>query len=235
MSSMASRPTARPMLLHPVRDASTGASTVVLPSLRAALAHALPHLIEGVAGPFAIFYLVLLIAGFKGALYAAVGWSFVAIVRRLVTRQPVPGTLWLSFGLLGVRTVIALLTKSAFIYFLQPTLGTVLVGVVFLVSAGARRPFIQRLAQDFMPFSRELLARHGIRRFFTQISLLWAAVLLTNAAVVLALLVTTSLRAFVLERTAVSWTLSLLAVGASFYAFRRALRRENIHLRFSLR
>lgn len=228
-------PPARPVLLHPVRDERTGTSTVVLPSLRAAARHALPHLIEGVAGPFAVFYLVLLATGFTGALYAALGWASVTIVRRLVTRKPVPGTLWLSFGLLGVRTVIALLTKSVLLYYLQPTLGTCLIGLVFLVSAGARRPFIQRLAQDFCPFSRELLERHGIKRFFTQISLLWAAVMITNAGVVMALLVTTSLKAFVLERTAISWTLSILAIGASVYAFARALRRENIHLRLSLR
>lgn len=231
---MAPRSPARPVL-RPLVDKTTGASTVVLPPLRAALSHALPHLIEGVAGPFAVFYLVLLLTGFTGALYAALGWAAVTIARRLVARSAVPGTLWLSFGLLGARTVVALLTKSVLLYYLQPTLGTILVGIVFLLSAGSRRPFIQRLAQDFFPFSRELLERHGIKRFFTQISLLWAAVMLTNAGVVMALLVTTSLKAFVLERTAVTWTLSLLAIAASVYAFARALRRENIHLRFSFR
>lgn len=232
---MAPHPPARLVELHPAVDATTGASTVHLPSLRAALRHALPHLIEGVAGPFAVFYLVLLVAGFKGALYAALGWSMVTIVRRLAQRQPVPGVLWLSFGLLAVRTGIALATHSVLLYYLQPTLGTVLVGVLFLVSARAGRPFIQRLAQDFCPLSPQLLERHGIRRFFTQISVLWAAALLANAAVVVVLLVTTSLQAFVLERTAVTWGLSAVAIVASVYVFVRAMRRENIHVRFGFR
>lgn len=232
---MAPPPPARPVELHPIEDAATGTSTVHLPSLRAALRHALPHVIEGVAGPFAVFYLVLLLAGFKGALYAALGWSLVTIVRRLLQRQPVPGVLWLSFGLLAVRTAIALATHSVMIYFLQPTLGTVFVGILFLASAGARRPFIQRLAQDFCPLSPQLLERHGIRRFFTQISLLWAAALLANAAVVVVLLVTTSVHVFVLERTAVTWSLFALTIGVSVVAFLRAMHRENIRVRFALR
>jgi hypothetical protein len=94
-----------------------------------------------------------------------------------------------------------------------------------------RRPFIERLALDFCPFSPELLARSGIRRFFVRLSLLWATVMIANAGVTLALLLTTSLRAFVLERTLVSWTLSAVAVLVSTYTFARALRAEGMRLR----
>jgi hypothetical protein len=218
-------------LLHAVDDPVTGVSTVVLPPVRHALAHALPALVEGVVGPAAVFYSVLVLSGFSGACYAALAWSLLALGRRLVTRQAVPGMLWLSAGLLIGRTVVAVLTGNPILYFLQPTLSTSIVGLAFLISAWMRRPFIERLALDFYPFSPELLARSGIRRFFVQLSLLWAMVMIINAGVVLGLLLTTSLRAFVLERTLVSWSLSGIAVLLSTYAFARALRAEGMRLR----
>jgi hypothetical protein len=221
----------RPSLLHPVADPRTGKSVVVIPSMRSALSHALPALIEGVIGPAAVFYAALVLGGFDGACYAGLGWSVCAVLRRLLFRQRVPGTLWLSIGLLSIRTVIAVLTGSPMLYFLQPTLGTCLVGLAFLASAGMRRPFIERLAHDFCPFSPELLARRGMRRFFVHLSLLWATVMLVNAGIVFGLLLTSSLRAFVVERTVVTWALSGLAIGLSAYVFARALRREGLHLR----
>jgi intracellular septation protein A len=205
-----------------------------VPSARSIVKHVVPSLLEGVLGPAVVFYLALVVAGFDGALYSALGFSIAALARRLATRQRVPATLLLGVLILAGRTVVAVITGSALLYFMQPTLGTFLVGLAFLVSAGARRPFIQRLAHDFCPFSQEMLARWRMRRFFTHISLLWAAVMLANAGTVLGLLLTSSLRSFVLERTAVSWSLSAVAVVASVYLFRRVLRHEGIRVRFGV-
>jgi len=221
----------RPVLLHPVTCPRTGKLILPMPSPRAIARHVIPSLLEGVVGPMAVFYLALVVLGFDGALYTALCWSCFALIRRILTHQRIPATLILGVVLLTARTVLAILTGSALLYFMQPTLGTLLVGLIFLVSAGARKPFIERLARDFCPFSPELLARAGMRRFFTHISLLWAIVMLSNAGIVLGLLVTTSLRAFVLERTLVSWTLSGLAIAGSVWAFRRAMHREGISLR----
>jgi hypothetical protein len=229
---MPTQPAARPLLLHPVRDSVSGALVLHFPSARAIVKHVLPSLFEGVLGPFAVFYLALVLGGFDAALYCALGFSLAAVGRRLAARQRVPATLVLGVLLLGARTAVALATGSTVLYFIQPTLGTVLVGLAFLVTALAKRPFIQRLAHDFVPFSQELLARARMKRFFTHISFVWAAVMLTNAAVVLTLLLTSSLRSFVIERTAVSWSLTVLAIGASVYLFSRVLRHEGIRVRF---
>ncbi len=154
------------------------------------------------------------------------------MARRLATRQRVPATLLLGILLLAGRTAVSLATGSTLLYFIQPTLGTVLVALAFLGTALAKRPFIQRLAHDFCPFSHDMLARLRTRRFFTHISFVWSAVMLTNAGIVLALLLTSSLRSFVIERTAVTWSLSILAVAASVLLFRRVLRHEGIRVRF---
>ena len=54
--------------------------------------------------------------------------------------------------LLTVRTTVAYLTGSAMVYFLQPMAWSVIVAVVLVGSAVARRPFTQRFAQDFCAF-----------------------------------------------------------------------------------
>ena len=66
----------------------------------------------------------------------------------------------------------------------------------------------QRFVHDFCPIDPELLARPRVRQFFVEISLLWATVLMVNAGITLWLLLSSSLRTFVLERTAATWGLT---------------------------
>ena len=47
-----------------------------LPCPRAVLGHAIPVVVEAVVVPLALFYLVLMTAGFRWALLAALGWSY---------------------------------------------------------------------------------------------------------------------------------------------------------------
>ena len=62
-------------------------SVLLLPCDRTALRHDFPIVLEGVLGPLALFYLTLLLAGFRGALIAALSWSYVALGRRLIRRR----------------------------------------------------------------------------------------------------------------------------------------------------
>jgi uncharacterized membrane protein len=194
--------------------------------------HALPSLLEGSIGPAALFYVTLLLIGFRGALIVALVWSYAAAGRRLVRRQRVPALLVLGLGLLTARSVIAFLTNSAFLYFVQPTAGTLMVAILFLVTALANRPFIERLAHDFCPLDEELMARPHVRRFFVRLSFLWSVVLLVNAGFVLWLLVASSLHAFVIERTLVTWTLTGCGIALSTLWFMRTMRRSGISVRF---
>jgi intracellular septation protein A len=199
---------------------------VPLPAPRfAALArHATPHLLEATLIPLGLFYGGLKLMGLWGALLAALIWSYTSLLRRLVTRRRVPGMLMLGIVGLTARTALALATGSAFLYFLQPTVGTGLVASVFLGSVLLGRPLAMRLAADFMPLPEALLAHDGIRRFFQRISLLWAAVFLANAGISLWLLVSQSLTTFLWTRTVASLTLTGLAVLISTHYFRRCVR-----------
>jgi hypothetical protein len=185
-----------------------------------------------VIGPLAVFYTVLVTVGYKGAVLAALAWAVVACVHRLVRRQRVPGTVLFGLALLAVRTAIAFITGSTFVYFAQPAAGTVAVALVFMVSALIRRPLAERLARDFCPLDPEVVARESVRRFFVQISLLWSLVMMLNAATVLWLLLNTTIGAFVIERTAVSWSLTAGGIAVSTWWFVRAMRRDGISVHF---
>lgn len=203
-----------------------------LPSPLASLRHAVPAVVEGVVGPFVAFYVFLLVAGFRGAAVAGLVWCYAAIVRRLVQRQRPPGTVVLGAAILTARTAIAFATGNAFVYFAQPTLGTALVALAFLATALVRRPLIERLAKDFCPIDPVVLARPAVRRFFLHISVLWGAVLLANSALVLWLLLTSSVKDFVIERTALSWAITAVATVCSIAWFVRAMRREGLRVRW---
>lgn len=199
-----------------------------IPRLRALARHALPNLVESSLIPLAAFYAALWLVGVWGGLIAALVWSYTAIARRLLTRTPVPGLLVLGAVGMTARTIVAAASGSVFVYFLQPTLTTVLVGGIFLVSVPAGRPLAERLAGDFCPLPAAFMGSPPVRRFFARITVLWAFVQLTNAAVSIWLLVTQPVGTYVVARTATSWVLTGGAVAVSTLYFRRSMRRHGI-------
>jgi hypothetical protein len=188
--------------------------------------------VESSLGPAVLFYVMLSVVGFRGALIAALVWSYAAAGRRLLRRQRVPALLALGLGLLTVRSVVSFLTKSAFLYFAQPTAGTIFVAVLFFVTALANRPLVERLAQDFCPLEDEFMARPVVRQFFLRVSFLWSVVLLVNSGFVLFLLFTSPLHAFVVERTLVTWLLMGGGIAISTLWFVRVMRRAGIMVSF---
>jgi hypothetical protein len=203
-------------------------SVLHMPSPRAALRHAAPIVFEGILGPLCLFYAALLISGFRAALISALIWSYAAVIRRIRRGERITALLMLGTLLLTLRTTVAFVTGSAFVYFIQPTAGAVLVAIVLLISAALRRPFTQRFAHDFCPLDPELLARPRVQKFFVQISVVWAAVLLLNAGLVLWMLLSSSLKMFVLERTAATWSLTAIAIAISILGFTSAMRSDDV-------
>ncbi len=185
-------------------------------------------MLEAFIGPLILFYLVLMLTGFRGALIAALAWSYLALVRRIRRGERVSTLLVLGTLLVTVRTVVSFITGSAIVYFAQQMATTVVVSLVLVGSAAIGRPFTQRFAHDFCPIDPEILARPRVRRFFVRISVLWATILMLNAAIVLVLLLSASLSSFVLERTAVTWSLTALAIFLSIWGFVTAVRNDGI-------
>jgi hypothetical protein len=199
-----------------------------IPRLRSLARHAVPHVVEATIIPLGIFYLSLWLIGVWGALLAALGWSYAALARRVVMRRRVPGILVLGSLALTVRTFIAFGSGSVYVYFLQPTLGTMVVAGAFLLSVPAGRPLAERLAADFCPLPPSLLATPAVRRFFMRISLLWALTNTLNAVVTLWLLVSQDLTTYLVARTVVSWTITGSAIAVSTVWFKRSMRRHGV-------
>jgi hypothetical protein len=183
-------------------------------------------LIEATLIPLGIFYLSLWQTGTIGAIYTALAWCYLALLRRVVFRQRIPGILLLSALGLTVRTVLALAAHSTFVYFLQPCLATAAVGGLFLLSIPAGRPLAERLAHDFVPFPPGFVARPRIRKVFVQITVIWALVNLINAAGALLLLVSQPIATYLVAKTGMSAAVTGLGVLLSVWWFKRALRRQ---------
>jgi len=173
--------------------------------------------------PLVIFYAALWAIGMWGALIAALSWSYLAIARRILRKEAIPGLVLLSALALTFRTALALATGNVLIYFLQPSLATALLGFAFLGSMSAEQPLVQRLAKDFLPVSPEFFTNPFVRRFFMRISLLWAMAMLGNAALTTWMLFQLPVSLFVISKTAASVVMTGVAIAYSVIWFRRLL------------
>jgi hypothetical protein len=206
-----------------------------VPRLRCIARHSLPNLLEATIVPLGLFYLVMWLAGVWGALVIALVWSYGAVANRVIRRRRVPGVLMLGAAAMTARTLIAAATGSVFVYFLQPTLGTVAVAGAFLVSVPLRRPLAARLAGDFCPLPDGFSAHPGVQRFFRRISLLWGLVYCVNAAGTLWLLASQPITTFLWVKSVASWALTGTAILASTLYFRRSMRRDGLEVRWGPR
>jgi len=208
---------------------------IELPSLRILARHAVPNIVEGTLVPLVVFLVALRLLGPGGAMACGLVWSYANVGRRLLTRSPVPGLVVLGTATITARTLVSVLSGSVFVYFLQPSLGTALVASAFLLSVPLGTPLAQRLARDFCPFPPEVLANHHVRRFFVQITILWAFTQFLNAALTIWLLVSQSLATFMVAKAAVSWTLTVSAIALSTFWFQRSMRHHGITLHWPRR
>lgn len=198
-----------------------------MPRLSELLRHALPRFVEGVIAPVAVFYAALVLLGLTGALVTAVAWVYGGIAWRYFRGHPVPGMLLLAAVGVTVRAGLAAVTGSAVVYFLQPTLGTLLVGMGFLASVPLRRPLAQKIATDMVPFPEAFLRHERVRRFFLRISLLWSMVLFTNVSISLWMLFHQSIGTYLWLRTSLVAGIGALGLAVSVWGFKRCLRHVN--------
>jgi len=199
-----------------------------IPDLRTVATHAAPRIIESTVVPLGLFLLGLRILGVWGAMTAGLVWVYALILIRVCLRRRVPGVLLIGAVTLTARTIVAMASHSVVVYFLQPSLGTMLIAGAFLFSVAINRPLAGRLAADFCPLPNEVHAHTHVRTFFRQISLLWAFTQAMNAAVTVYLLFSQSLGTFVVLRTVVSTSTTLVAIVVSALWFKRSMRRHGI-------
>lgn len=203
---------------------------IVIPHLRSALRHALPNIVEGKVVPVVLFVVLLELTGSTWALLAALAWSLASIGYRRSTGRRVPGLIILSAVALTARTIAALASGSMVVYFIQPTVTTVLVGIAFIVSVVRRDPLAQRLAADVLPFDDDTSAHPLVRRFFVRLSVLWAITSMINASITIWLLLTQSTTTFVLVKSILGPTTGAVTIAIGLIWFRFTLVRSGTRL-----
>jgi intracellular septation protein A len=198
---------------------------VTLPSLRQVARRAVPQVVDGALLPLTLFLAVDRFAGIGMAMLAGLGWSGIAIMRRVAGSRRVPSMVILGTAMLAVRSTLALTTGSAFLYFLQPTIGTAVVALAFLLSVPAGRPLSRRFAGDFLTLPGHLLRDPYVHRFFIRNSMMWALVGLLNAATAYWLLITLATATFAITQTVLYIAVTVLAVGVSILWFQSSIGR----------
>ena len=198
------------------------------PSLGAVVRRVSLSLLVACAVPATLFYTCFRLDGVWTAIVVALGWSYGAIAWRALTGRRPSGLLLLTALLLTARTVIALAAGSTFLYFLQPIISDAVVATAFLASLATARPMVARLAGDFYPMDDELHLRPRIRRLFSTLTVLWAALCLTKAALTLWLLESTSLQTFVLVKSISALSINMLAAGATIGLAVLVARKEGL-------
>lgn len=199
-----------------------------LPRLRDLAKRAAPQVVEATLVPLVLFYAALAVLGPTGAICTALGWNYLALVRRVVRKERLPGLLLIATVGLTARSILALASgNSLFVYFLQPSLATALVGGAFLLSVPMGRPLAEKLAHDFVPMPASFVKRPMVRQLFVRISLLWALVSLVNAAGTITLLINLPIATYLAAKTGLSLGLTVGGILLSSWWFRRGLRRHN--------
>jgi Protein of unknown function (DUF3159) len=215
----------------PISDRLTAVHTVHLPPWPTVLHQAARQLVENTLAPLLVFWAILVTVGLFWAFVGALGLCYLSILVRLVRRRPVPALLLLGAALLTARSVIGIATGSAFLYFLQPSLGNFLIGGLFLLSVPFGRPLAGRLAGEFCAFPSGLVGHQRLRAFFRRVSLLWAFVFCANGAVTIWMLISVPLTRFLFLSFSSSTGLIVMGVGLSLWWFRRSLARAGVRLR----
>jgi intracellular septation protein A len=188
----------------------------------------LPHLLEATLIPALLFWVVLNVLGATAAMITALVWTFGCLLRRVVQGHRIPGVLILATIGLIVRTIVALLSGSTFIYFMQPIATTVVLAMVFLGSVLIGQPLVARLAADFCPIDAELHRRPGVMQLFSGLTILWAAVHLANAAATYGLLVSLPVATFVALKTGACLAITFGGILLTVSWAIRTARRENL-------
>jgi hypothetical protein len=206
----------------------TGAGATTRAALAAVVRHALPTVVESTLIPTALFYVAWMTLGHWPAYVVALGWTALAVLRRLRAGVRVPGILVLALIGLTLRTALALSTGSSFLYFAQPILGTCVIAALFVASCVARRPFVARIAGDFYPMTPEVAASRGLQRLFHHLTLLWAGVQLLNAAAGASMLLTMPTSVYIPTKTAVALLITAGGVYLTVMSSLRVARREGL-------
>ena len=205
---------------------------IELGELRPAVLRAGRLLVETAVVPTVLLLVLLHTSGLLAGAASAFGWCLLSLTLRWVFGRQLPATLLLGTVVVDERALVALATSSAFLYLLQPAIGSALMSLLFIGSAAIGRPVTLRLASDLLALPDHIVGRREVRRMFTQVALLWGLSRLIDAAMSIGSL-QLGLDAGLISRGLLSPSLTVIAVGVCSLWGVRSLRRCGITVRLA--
>lgn len=208
---------------------------VTIPGLVAVVRHCWLTVLIGKCIPIVVFLALLPLVGIDLAVLGALVWSLGVIGFQRSRGQRIAGLVVLSAVGNSVKSALALATGSTFLYFAQPTLSTIVIGIAFLVSVPLGQPLAERLIHDFCPLEEATASHPEFLRFCRTGSLLWGATSLTNGAITIYLLSTQTLTAFLVIKAFLGPLLTGVTFGAGALLFRSGMHRAGVNICFARR
>ncbi len=203
---------------------------ITIPGLRDMASHSWLNVAVGKLGPAVIFLAFLGWFGQTIAIAAALGWSLTVLFVQKRNQERISGLVIMSIVTNVGRSVLAIATGSAFVYFLQPTITTVLVGLALAISVPLGAPLAGKLIHDFCPLDEHTASHPELAKFFNRATLLWAFTSMVNAAITIHLLMTQSITSFVLIKSFLGPTTTTITAAIGFVWFRRIMSRAGVEV-----
>ena len=204
--------------------------SVTVPPLRTMFARIGMQVMEGTVVPSMIFWSILHVGGLVAGLLSALGWCYLAVVRRWAKGTALPAVLVLAALLFTTRTGIALAYHSTFMYLLTPTLNAFVLATAFAGSALLGRPLTARFARDFVGLPPAVTALPKVQQALQRLCGVWALASVINGAVSLDLLLARHYDSVMLARSVLTPVLTAGAVACCVIMGRRAMHEEGIHV-----
>jgi hypothetical protein len=186
------------------------------------------NVIEASVIPAVLFYVCLVAGSLTAAYISALAYTYGAVGLRALRGRRVPPLLTLTVIGLTIRTIVAVISGSSFVYFVQPVLGTVAMSAALLGSIAMGRPMIAALAHEFWPITPEDASCPGVARHFRNLTVLWAGVNLVTAAVTLALLVSLPVGVYVPLKQVTGLMITFTGVYLTVTSSLQMARREGL-------
>lgn len=175
--------------------------------------------------PFIVFTVAMRWYGSTTALLCAIGWSLLALARRLGQRRRIPALLLLGVAALAARTLFSFLSGSLTLYFIQPQLTSVMVAGLFVGSVLIGKPLAWRLVNDFLPLPAQALSDPVSGPAFGRLSLVWALLNLAKAAANVLSFQALTVEQYVVVKGLISFVVMGGGICVSAWWMRRVLHR----------
>ncbi len=193
-------------------------------TMRKVAAKAVPGMILGGIIPALCFLVGRRAWGLAGGIVLVLLWSLAYQIARWVRTRSISGLVILYLLVLALRGSTALVFHSASMFYITPSLVTIIGGCVFIASGLMSKPLVSPILNELVPNSVLDCRDARVRSAMVKISLIYGVEQLVNAAVMILMVLKLSTTVYVTTHGAVSWFIMGLFILAGIPLVWKELR-----------